>query len=232
MTLADIISLIRSQTYASWATDAKLLSYVNIVYHDLENAITRYVKEDFFWNRYTTDVVANQNEYVLKNPTATVIWMKRIKRVEIKYSDTDTFRTVVQADTLANYSSSEDWLETYQDKSNPIYTVSDNSIFIFPKPTNNITNWLIISTINSLVDITTWAVETDIFPWYWQLRDFHPLLALWAKQYVYQSRWQINEKNDAKNEYEMEKQKMISYLQWRIDTIIEWKLPDLSYFKS
>jgi len=64
--------------------------------------------------------------------------MKKIKRVEMKYADTDTFRTVVQADTLANYSSSEDWLETYQDKANPIYTVSDNSIFIFPKPANDV----------------------------------------------------------------------------------------------
>lgn len=232
MTIAEIISLLRSQTYASWATDAKLLSYINIAYHDIENSIIRYVKEDFFWNKYTTDTVANQNEYVLKSPTSTVIWMKKVKRVEMKFTDTDTFRTVVSADTLSNYSNSEDWLQTYQDKSNPIYTVSDNSIFIYPTPTNSINDGLVIWTLNSQVDLTTAGVETDIFPWNQQLRDFHHLLALWAKQYVYQARGQINEKNDARNEYEAEKQKMISYLQGRIEWVVEWKLPDLSFYTS
>ena len=89
-----------------------------------------------------------------------------------------------------------------------------------------------LRTLNSVVDLTVSWVETDIFPWNQQLRDFHHLLASWAKQYVYQSRGQVNEKNDARNEYEAEKLKMIQYLQGRIDTITEWQLPDLSYFKS
>lgn len=232
MTVAEIISLLRSQTYASWLTDAKLLSYINIAYHDMENAIIRYVKEDYFWNKYTTDTVANQQEYVLKSPTATVIWMKKLKRAEIKYASTDQFRTLVSADTLSNYTQSEDYLSTYTSKSLPIYTISDNSIFIYPTPDTSVTGWLTLWTLNSLVDLTVSWVETDIFPWNQTLRDFHPLLAIWAKQYVYQGRWQINEKNDARAEYEQEKSKMISILQGRTEWIIEQVLPDLSYFKS
>jgi hypothetical protein len=62
MTVSEIISFLRTQTNTSSGqlTDTQLLSYLNIAYHDLENAIQRYVKEDFFWNRYTSDVVANQ----------------------------------------------------------------------------------------------------------------------------------------------------------------------------
>jgi hypothetical protein len=60
--------------------------------------------------------------------------MKKLKRVEIKYSTNDSFRTVVRADTLNNYKMSEDWLESYTSVVNPIYTLSDNSVFIFPKP--------------------------------------------------------------------------------------------------
>lgn len=231
MTVAEIISLLRSQTYASWLTDAKLLSYINIAYHDLENSIIRYVKEDYFRDRYTTDTVANQKEYVLKSPTTTVIWMKKLKRAEIKYASTDQFRTLVKADTLNNYDISEDALSSYTSKSLPIYTVSDNSVFIYPTPDVAVTGWLTLRTLNSLVDLTVSWVETDIFPSNPALRDFHPLLAIWAKQYVYQGRWQINEKNDTRAEYEQEKSKMISILQWRIEWVVEWQLPDLSYFK-
>ena len=232
MTVSQIISFLRTQTNVSvWQlSDAELLSYINIAYHDLENAIQRYVKEDFFWNRYTTDVVANQWEYMLKNPDWTTIGMKKLKRVEIKYWANDSFRTVVKADTLNNYNNSEDWLANYVNKSTPIYTLSDNSVFLFPTPWENVTDWLVLYTINSLIDLTTSWTEADIFPWYWTLRDFHHTIAEWARQYVFKAKGQLNEKNDAKNEYEMEKQKMISILNGRIEVPVEWTLPSVRQF--
>jgi hypothetical protein len=108
--------------------------------------------------------------------------------------------------------------------------LSDNSVFIFPKPWVNVTGWLVLYTINSLIDLTAIWTETDIFPWYWALRDFHHLLGIWAKQYVYQAKWQTDLKNDSKNEYEWEKQKMISILNGRIEVPVEWQLSSVREF--
>ena len=48
--------------------------------------------------------------------------------------------------------------------------------------------------------------------------------------YSYQSRGMINEKNDARNEFLQETQRMISNLSDRIITPLESVMPDLSYY--
>jgi len=74
MTVAELITLIRDQTKTSSTnlSDAKIISYMNIAYHDLENAIVDRVGEDYFWDIFTTDTVVDQNEYTHPVNSATV----------------------------------------------------------------------------------------------------------------------------------------------------------------
>lgn len=71
-TVADLLSYHRGQTgTGSDVVDATLLEFLNIGYHALENAIVNHVNEDYFYELFTTDTVADQNEYVLEESTPT-----------------------------------------------------------------------------------------------------------------------------------------------------------------
>jgi len=70
----DLITLSRTltNTTSTQVSDADVLTYMNIVYHDLEEAIVAQVNEDYFYDYLTTDSVIDQSEYQLKTSTATV----------------------------------------------------------------------------------------------------------------------------------------------------------------
>mgnify|MGYP000414364842 FL=1 len=52
MLITDIASYIREQTgvNSTNVTDSQLYRYINISYHEIENAIVTNLNEDFFWN--------------------------------------------------------------------------------------------------------------------------------------------------------------------------------------
>jgi len=52
MLITDIASYIREQTGVNSqnVTDSQLYRYINISYHEIENAIVTNLNEDFFWN--------------------------------------------------------------------------------------------------------------------------------------------------------------------------------------
>ena len=52
MLITDIASYIREQTgvNSTNVTDPQLYRYINISYHEIENAIVTNLNEDFFWN--------------------------------------------------------------------------------------------------------------------------------------------------------------------------------------
>lgn len=67
MTITDIATYIREQTGVTAINidDPQLYRYINISYHEIENAIVTNLNEDFFWNEMTFSLVANQSEYTL-----------------------------------------------------------------------------------------------------------------------------------------------------------------------
>lgn len=52
MLITDIATYIREQTgvTSTNVTDSQLYRYINISYHEIENAIVTNLNEDFFWN--------------------------------------------------------------------------------------------------------------------------------------------------------------------------------------
>jgi len=46
--------------------DATAVIWMNRVYRDLINIIRQKINEDYFYNEWTTDTVANQREYLMK----------------------------------------------------------------------------------------------------------------------------------------------------------------------
>lgn len=131
MNVSSIISLSRDQTATPiWQiTDEKYLEKLNIVYKELFSRLSTASKK-YTRQSYTTDIVANQTEYILPTHSDTQTGIKLVldvfyKGEKIKIYDTDRRFTE----------------EVNEDKT-PYWVIRDWSIFIYPIPTENIINWL------------------------------------------------------------------------------------------
>lgn len=228
MDVSDIISLARTLTHSNsnQVSDAQLLTYVNIIYNKMSNKIISEVDEDYFWDEFITNLVADQNEYSLKEATALASWMKKVTRVECKWLDTDTYKSLVAADTVSNYNTSTGKLGVNLSAWDAFYDVKDGSIFLYPTPTANITEWLKVQAVITLPDLLTTDTSSSVFPRSSELREYHYLLSVWAKQFIYASQGKTNEKNDSINEFNIAVESMIQTLQNRSTTPVIADLPN------
>jgi len=178
MQITDIFNYSREQANVSSTdyTDAKLLKYANRRYHEIENAIKKYVAQDYFFDIYTVDTVANQNEYTFETSSATQVGMLDVIRLEIKRATTDTYYTLLKPGALDD--NTTDKIEDIQPKENGFYEVKDSSVFIYPTPLNTVTNGLKMQSIVNLIDLTATDAETLLFPRHTELRQYHYIIAL------------------------------------------------------
>lgn len=229
MTVDKLISLARTLTHtnSSQVTGIQALEFINIIYHKVAWAIISRVDEDFFWDTFTADTVANQNEYVMPLASATVAWMDKINRVEVKWASTDTYTTIVWADTLDSYKQRSDAkLQTDISTQDAWFDLRDGSLFLYPKPTNSITGGIKINWIVTLIDLLTGWAENTIFPNNSDLRDYHDVLAIWMKQYIFSLQGLSSEKNDSIQEFQLKLDELISHLKNRSLSSVERPLPN------
>lgn len=80
MDLSSIYTLARlnTGTTSTNISDANLLILSNIVYRDLINTIVKRVNEDFFYEEWSFDTVANQREYTFPVRTSLVAGLKKV----------------------------------------------------------------------------------------------------------------------------------------------------------
>ena len=69
-------------------------------------------------------------------------------------------------------------LGTYLPKEQGIFDIKDSSVFVYPTPTNSVTNGIKIQGIVNLIDLDTSDIETDIFPNHTELRQWHYLISM------------------------------------------------------
>jgi len=233
MTVAQIIDLLRKQCYVevSQMDDAELLMYINLSYHDIENTITTKVNESFFYQRRKTNVVDWQGEYTFEPSTATTQWFKKITQIEIKRTNEQEYFSKIPHESIQLFDSAKDVLEALTPASWGFFDLKDSSLFIYPTPSEDVNQWLVVWGIVNLIDLTVTDVETDIFPDHSDIRQFIPMLVMWAKPYVYQARGLIDLKNDAKNEYAIAKKDMIKQISNRDNSFMEAVLPNWNMYK-
>lgn len=71
MKVQDILNYAITSSYsgASSISMDTLMVYLNIEYHRLAQLIKNEVRNDFFYEKFTTDLVAGQNEYSFEEAT-------------------------------------------------------------------------------------------------------------------------------------------------------------------
>ena len=202
------------------------LIFANIVYHELEECIRNDVNEDYFYDYFTTDFVANQNEYVLEEQSGVNIGINKILSVGVKYTSTATTFSPVFPFWTGSLWETEEYLQVNQSSTSPFYTVKDNSLFIYPYPTTTVSDGLRVHASINLVDLLSWGAESTVkFP-----RNFHFVIGLGMKRYINNTRsldgtW-IAQNGD--KDYELWKQRLIEYLKNRTLIPMEQASPTLT----
>lgn len=230
--MVDIFEMAREQ--AGWVTsaqfpDATLLKYAQKGYKKMQNLIIRKVNENYFYDILKANTVANQNEYVLKTMSGTVIWLKKVLTANIKRDWTQTyFEKLGRSMTDLNNDSIDEQAITVDYN---FAQIKDGSLFVFPAPTVAVTDWLMIEAIVSLVDLTATDTEALIFPNNTELRDYHEIIAMSIVPYIFGKLKQTNEKVEALNEYKMALDEMIDELNDRFNSDLQADLPNGKEFK-
>lgn len=234
MDVNSIITLSRTLTHTdiNQISDTQALEYLNIIYKKMSSAIIMKIDEDYFWDEFITSTVANQSEYVLPIASSTTPWFKKILRVELKYRATDSVRKLVSSDTIANYSQTVDQLVSSANQNNAFYDLKDGSIFVYPEPTETVASGLVIGVVTTLADLVSGWSETTIFPDNSELRDYHDILAIWMKQFIFSQQGLTNEKNDAINEFNNGLNELLDTLKDRYFNPVVTQLPNSYYLTS
>lgn len=165
MKVQDILNYAITSSYSnnSSINNDMLLTYLNIEYHKLAKEIKDRVRSDFFYDIFTTNLVAGQNEYSFEPSTTDNVGIEHILSVEIKQSSDVDDKTWVR---LAYRNSNMGALSLSQMQSNsyPCFDINDSSLFIFPTPTRSIIDGLRVQAITSLVDLKSDGEESSIYP--------------------------------------------------------------------
>lgn len=198
MLITDIASYIREQTWVNSTnvTDSQLYRYINISYHEIENAIVTNLNEDFFWNEIKGNLTLWQSEYtsdtaIVGNTSGT----NKIISVALDYNANGQYvtATLTTGDGLEYKRSNTSWQY-------PLFRVMDNSIEIFPTPFKSVTNGIKQRVVQNLIDLTSGTAEADIFNGKIHVNN-HYFIALWAFEHVYRQRQLENDAVNARNTF-------------------------------
>lgn len=185
MDVSTIITLSRKQTATpAWQiNDNDYLSYLNTVYKDIFSRLSTASKK-YTWQTYTTDVVADQNEYTIPAPVSTQTWLKLVLDVfykweRVKIFDSDIRSTEIEKEYRKPYGIIRDW-----------------SIFIYPTPKENIEWWLRMEWKYIPLDLELTDTETYIkLP-----AEYHNVIVKWLNSAVFGEK-QIFDKQQLRESY-------------------------------
>ncbi len=229
MTPAQIIAQARwkSWTDSTNYADAQAIVDFNEVYQDVISDVISEVDENYFWNEIKTNVVALQNEYTIDDTATSPNYrINRINKVSIKYGSWDAYYTPATRISPRDFSNDSDWYEANQSQTAPVYYVADNSVFVFPKPDENVTDGLKLEVILQPVDLTTGSAEADVvIP-----PRFHKVLVQGMREKIYAVRTLPNEEAAAYAKYTQMKLDMISQMKARDQGTVQVVSWDLSNY--
>ncbi len=225
MNVSTIISIVRNQTNVSSQniSDSQILDYVNMAYQDLINSIAN-INENYFFETYLTDMIGGENNYLfpLSNSLQAI---KKIVSISVKYNETDEYYTKVRENNFGNLPGDVSYYEQNQSVLDPFFVIAGEWIFLYPTPQATVNDWVKIEWILNLDDLSLESSGLDIkIP-----KEYHYIIVIWAKIYIFNALGKIAEKNDALNDYELQKGKMLEYFTDKSISPVQWNIPDLSY---
>ncbi len=222
MNWATLISELRSNTgtTASNYSDTLALIDLNKSYHYIEDCLTQEIGENYFYQEFTSDAtVAGKKEYIFpENITGNLDGTNKVLSISIDYGNGYTKATKIDTNSLEY---DVEWYVTNQPTSNPIYTIQDNSVMIFPAPTASTIGTIRYYVVQNLIDLTASTAETDMFNGKIH-KKYHPLIALGAEQYCYIRRQLKNDAQESESRFQWKlfgENVNGKYVPWMVDML-------------
>lgn len=216
MTPAEIISVAIEQTNVKVSDigdgveatgTTRLYRYLNIVKDLLWNKIVgSSTGRNISWQEWTNDIVALQSEYALPQVVSDENRIKKIESLGITYT-WDTFsRTgniIYTPATLVDRATLQydwAWYAENQSTSQPIYYVSDKSIFIAPVSSSAVPNWLQLTGVQKIPDYDEFTTEDGmVIP-----DDMHYLMVTGLIEQIYRKKGSPQNASAIKAEYKQD----------------------------
>ena len=138
MDVSSIIAKSRTQTGTTvWQkTDVKMLEDLNLVYQEIFSRLNA-ISKKYTWQTYRSTTIAGQSEYKIPVADSVETGLKRVLNVMVKYKSSEDYRQCKMYDSSTRIDS------LYVDSENPYCIVRDDSVFIYPAPTEVVTDWVV-----------------------------------------------------------------------------------------
>ena len=216
-------------------TNAQALNFFNQRVHEVENIMVSWIRENYFQEDITANLVANTSTYNLPTWTAilhnTVPQLKKLLYISVKWDNlTNTKPYIAKPVDFSWLEKSIEYYEQQQDKTNPLFMLDENTLKIYPTPLSNVTAWLRIIYDRSNLDVQIADIaNTTTFTNLTIPRQFRYVVVSWIRIDMFRARGLIEEKNDALQEHELNKRQLKSFLADRFIKPVEWQMPNLFY---
>ena len=202
--------------------------HFNFIYQDIISDIIAELWEDYFWNISKVDfTVVGQEEYSITTVGSGPSYrVNEVHKVFIKYSPDDQYYTRARRVNPTNLEFDMDYYKTNQSKLDPIYTVQDNSVFIYPAPTEVVAEGIKMNIIYQPNDLTISSVESDIVI----APRFHRTIVSGIKYKIYALKQMMNESQLAKADYDTAKLSMLRQMWQREKDLVQISSPNLNQY--
>lgn len=208
MDVSNIISKSRIQTNTSISqkSDTLMLQDLNIIYWDIFSKLSIKSKK-YARDLYSpTAIVSWQNEYTLPKETVSETGVKRVLRVDVKYTSTSDWVKCWVYDS----SPIETELTEYTDNNNPIVIQRDGSFFIYPALTDTTgdirVEWAYLPLPLALAT-TSDSIKLG--------REYHDILIYWLNKMCFEDKQLFDKMAVYKQLYDEWVAKIIS--EWAMD---------------
>lgn len=216
MDVSTIINLSRKQTATTtWQiSDNDYLTYLNIIYKDIFSRLSTASKK-YTWQTYTTDVIADQNEYTIPVPVSNQTWLKLVLDVFYKWKRLPIYDSDIRKEIEV------------KEHEKPYWILRDWSIFLYPMPKEAIEWWLVMEWKYIPLDLELTDTETYIkLP-----AEYHNIIVKWLNGLVF----------GEKQVFDKQQLWESAYLWWIQQILTEWSFenesgyivecPDLSFLE-
>ena len=213
-------SRVQTSTSAGQKSDALMLADLNIVYQGTFSALNA-VSKKYTWQTYRVDSVVAQNEYNIPKATSTDTGLQRVLNMYIKYASDKDYIPCKEYDT------SHPIDNDYKDYTKPYFINRDDSIFVYPSPTEIVADALIIegNYLPLPLELDTLSASIKLAP------DNHDILLYGLNMWNFWDKMLINKQIEQKNLYDASLKTLIS--QWWMDMESGYiqEEPDLSCYE-
>lgn len=179
--------------------DSKYYSWLSRSHERIAEYIKAKIDSKFFMAIAQADIISGQSLYDnIGLNQATGRYINVIDALYVKY-DWVNFKKLEIRD-LSEMPESREYYQANQSKDDPFCVITGQRVLLFPVPTIDVLGGMEVIGSRNVPEITSSTTDSQIFNGV--LKEYHDMIVLWAKQYVYEHLQEFSKYQLAKWEFD------------------------------